>query len=183
MQRCFWCNLKNPKYIEYHDKEWGIENFDDPYIFEMILLESFQSGLSWECVLNKRDNFRVAFDNFDYKKIAAYDENKIAALATDAGIIRNKLKISAAVNNAKVYLDLLGEFGSFKNYLNKFWDGAVIYDNVSVTSPMSDTISKDLKKRGMKFFGSTTVQSFLQAIGVICAHNDYCFLYPSNIKF
>ena len=177
MQRCFWCNLKNPKYIEYHDKEWGIENFDDDYIFQMLILESFQAGLSWECVLNKRENFRVAFDNFDYKKIAQYDENKIATLAADAGIIRNKQKISAAVNNAKVYIDLLCECGSFRNYLNKFWDGAVIYDNVSVTSELSDSIAKDLKKRGMKFLGSTVIQSFLQAIGVINAHNDNCFLY------
>ena len=183
MQRCFWCNMKNPKYIEYHDKEWGIENFDDDYIFQMLILESFQSGLSWECVLNKRENFRVAFDGFDYKKIAEYDECKIALLCNDSGIIKNKLKISAAVNNARVYIRLLADHGSFKNYLCRFWDGAVIYDNVSVTSPLSDAISKDLKKKGMKFLGSTTVQSFLQAIGVVCAHNDYCFLHPSNINF
>lgn len=177
MKRCFWCNIKNPKYVEYHDFEWGRVNFDDGYIFEMILLESFQAGLSWECVLNKRAGFRLAFDNFDYKKIAAYDDKKLEELCCDGGIIRNKLKIAAAKSNAAVYINLLNTYGSFEKYLRQFWDGEIIYDNKSLTSPLSDALSADLKKRCMKFFGSTVAHSFLQAIGVIYSHDENCFLF------
>ena len=181
MQRCFWCNLKNPKYIEYHDNEWGKMQLDDAYLFEMLLLESFQAGLSWECVLNKRDDFRYAFDSFDYEKIALYDEEKIRMLLSDPKIIRNKLKIRAAKTNARIFIDIKAQYGSFLDYIKLFWDGNIIFDCVSLTSDLSDAISKDLKKRGMKFLGSTVVQSFLQAIGIIDAHANQCFLYKSII--
>lgn len=180
MKRCFWCNMKNPKYIEYHDVEWGRVNFDNGYIFEMILLESFQAGLSWECVLNKREGFRAAFDNFDYRKIANYDDKKLSELYFNDGIIKNKLKISAAKTNAAVYIDLLDGYGSFENYLRQFWNGEIIYDNKSLTSQLSDRLSADLKKRGMKFFGSTIAHSFLQAIGVVYSHDDNCFLFKEK---
>lgn len=179
MQRCFWCNLNNPKYIEYHDNEWGKLQLDDRYLFEMLLLESFQAGLSWECVLNKREDFRVAFDLFDYEKIALYDEDKVQELLSDKRIIRNKLKIKSSITNAKIFIDIKKNYGSFENYLKLFWDGRVIYDCVSLTSALSDEISKDLKTRGMKFLGSTVIQSFLQAIGIIDAHTNECFLFKN----
>lgn len=179
MQRCFWCNLKNPRYIEYHDNEWGKLQLDDRYLFEMLLLESFQAGLSWECVLNKREDFRAAFDLFDYKKIALYDEDKVQELLSDKRIIRNKLKIRASITNAQIFIDIKKKYGSFENYLKLFWDGRVIYDCVSLTSALSDEISKDLKTRGMKFLGSTVIQSFLQAIGIIDAHTNECFLFKN----
>lgn len=177
MNRCFWCNLKNPLYIKYHDEEWGVARFDDAYLFEMLILESFQAGLSWECVLNKRENFRRAFDNFDIDKIIAYDESKLEDLRADPGIIRNKLKIKAAVNNAKIFKAIQGEQGSFLNYLKQYWNGETIFDCVSTTSELSDAVSADLRKRGMKFMGSTIVQSFLQAVGIINAHEEKCHLY------
>ena len=177
MERCRWCNLKNPLYVAYHDEEWGKPRFDDAYLFEMLLLESFQAGLSWECVLNKRENFRRAFDGFDPVKIAAYGEEKLEALRGDPGIIRNRLKLRAAVGNARVFLAIVAEQGSFLAYLRQFWDGETIFDCVSITSPLSDRISADLCSRGMKFMGSTIVQSFLQAVGVIDAHEEACGLY------
>ena len=177
MNRCIWCNLKNPMYVKYHDEEWGQPRFDDAYLFEMLILESFQAGLSWECVLNKRENFRKAFDGFDIDKVAAYDEAKMEALRNDTGIIRNKLKIKAAVNNAKIFKAIQAEYGSFLEYLKQFWNGETIYDCVSTTSELSDAISADLCKRGMKFVGSTIIQSFLQAIGVIDAHDEQCEMH------
>ena len=179
MQRCFWCNLKNQKYIEYHDNEWGRLRLDDEYLFEMLLLESFQAGLSWECVLNKRDAFKAAFDAFDYERIAVYDERKVQELLSDTKIIRNKLKIRAAVTNAKIFIDIKNEYGSFISYIKLFWNGNIIHDSESLTSLLSDSISKDLKKRGMKFLGSTVIQSFLQAVGIIYAHTNDCFLYKN----
>ena len=177
MNRCFWCNLKNPLYITYHDEEWGQPRFDDQYLFEMLILESFQAGLSWECVLNKRENFRQAFDEFDLEKIIAYDEEKCESLRNDSGIIRNKLKIKAAVNNAKIFKSLQEEYGSFFDYLKQYWDGKTIYDCVSTQSELSDAISADLYKRGMRFVGSTIIQSFLQAVGIINAHDEACDMY------
>lgn len=177
MNRCFWCNLKNPLYVAYHDEEWGQPRFDDGYLFEMLILESFQAGLSWECVLNKRENFRCAFDGFDVDKVAAYGEEKIEALRGDAGIIRNKLKIKAAVNNAKIFKSIQEEYGSFYGYLKQYWNGETVYDCVSTRSELSDTISADLGKRGMKFMGTTIVQSFLQAVGVIDAHDEKCDMH------
>ena len=174
MKRCFWCNLKNPLYIQYHDEEWGKLCLDDDYLFEMLVLESFQAGLSWECVLNKRENFRKAFDGFDLQKIVLYDDAKVEELRQNPGIIRNRLKIKATISNAQIFQAIQAEYGSFKQYLYQFWDGNVIYDCVSTTSDLSDAISKDLCKRGMKFMGSTIVQSFLQAIGIIDAHDETC---------
>lgn len=176
MKRCIWCNEKNPLYVKYHDEEWGVPRFDDGYLFEMLLLESFQAGLSWECVLNKRENFRRAFDGFDRMRIQGYGEGKLCELYANSGIIRNKRKILAAVNNARVFEEIVSECGSFLNYLRGFWDGETVYDSTSVTSPLSDAISKDLSLRGMSFVGSTIIYSFLQAIGVINSHGDGCFL-------
>ena len=178
-KRCFWCNEKNPLYVKYHDEEWGKTRFDDGYLFEMLMLESFQAGLSWECVLNKRENFRESFDGFDIYKIADYNEAKIESLRSDSGIIRNKLKIKAAVNNARVFKDIVNEFGSFKNYLRSFWNGEVIYENALTHSDLSDSISKDLISRGMKFVGTTIIYSYLQAIGIINSHEKDCFLFKS----
>ena len=180
MIRCKWCNLKNEKYIEYHDNEWGQPNFDDKYLFEMLILESFQAGLSWECVLNKRDDFRQAFDNFDIDKICNYDNEKIQELLENKKIIRNKLKINAAIKNSKIFKKIQNEYGSFYNYLKTFTNGGIIYEIDKTTNQLSDVISKDLKKRGMKFVGSTIIYSYLQAIGVIYSHDKECFLYKEN---
>ncbi len=182
MKRCFWCNFKNPIYVKYHDEEWGVPCFDDAYLFEMLVLESFQAGLSWECVLNKRENFREAFDGFDIDKICEYDEKKLAELACDSKIIRNKLKIRATVSNAKIFRQIVAEYGSFIGYIKQFWDGNTVYENTCLTSSLSDAISKDLSVRGMKFVGSTIIYSYLQAIGVINSHSDDCFLYKKIQK-
>ena len=177
MNRCKWCNLKNPKYIEYHHKEWGIPNFDEHYLFEMLILESFQAGLSWECVLNKREEFQKAYNNFNIEKICNYDTKKITELLENRGIIRNKLKINASINNSKIFKQIQQEFGSFKNYLNSFTGGKMFYEVGKTKSDLSDKISKDLQKRGMKFVGTTIIYSYLQAIGVINSHDKDCFLY------
>ena len=179
-QRCAWCNLKNPLYVKYHDEEWGQPRFDDGYLFEMLLLESFQAGLSWECVLNKRENFRRAFDDFKIEKIMDYDEAKFDALARDAGIIRNRLKIRAAANNAGVFKVIQLEYGSFLAYLKQFWNGETIYDSQSTHTELSDRISADLRRRGMKFMGTTIVYSFLQAVGIVNSHEKGCFLSPDG---
>ena len=180
MQRCKWCNLNNPIYVQYHDEEWGSPDFDERYLFEMLLLESFQAGLSWECVLNKREAFRKAFDGFDVDRVALYDEAKIEALRLDSGIIRNGRKISAAVGNAKIFKLIQAEFGSFKAYLDTFTKGECIVEIGKTTSELSDKISKDLISRGMKFVGSTIIYSYLQAIGVIDSHEPECFLYQES---
>lgn len=180
--RCKWCNLNNPKYIEYHDKEWGIPNYDDKYLYEMLILESFQAGLSWECVLNKRDAFRLAYDNFDIDKVIKYDDNKITKLINNKDIIRNKLKIKASINNSIIFKDIVKEYGSFYNYLKTFTNDKIIYENDKTTNKLSDGISSDLIKRGMKFVGSTIIYSYLQAIGVINSHMDDCFMYKGDIK-
>ena len=181
MTRCFWCNLKNPLYVKYHDEEWGKQCFDDRYLFEMLVLESFQAGLSWECVLNKREAFRVAFDNFDFVAISAYEEEKINELYENNGIIRNKRKILATVKNASIFQTIIAEQGSFLNYLKCFWSGEIVFDSRSTFSNLSDAISTDLKKRGMSFVGTTVIHSFLQAIGVIYAHTEECFLYNMEL--
>ena len=177
MQRCFWCNLKNSLYVTYHDEEWGKMQFDDAYLLEMLILEGFQAGLSWECILNKRENFRRAFDNFDIEKIVLYDEDKLEELRNDSGIVRNKLKIKAAVNNAKIFKSITEEYGSFFDYLKTYWNGEVIYDCISTHSTLSDDISRDLSKRGMKFVGTTIIQSFLQAVGIVNAHDEKCHMH------
>ncbi len=180
MQRCKWCNLKNELYVKYHDEEWGRLNLDDKYLFEMLILESFQAGLSWECVLNKRESFRQAFDNFNIDKIINYSDEKIQELLQNKGIIRNRLKINATINNSKIFKDIQEQYGTFSKYLETFTNNEVIYEIGKTTSNLSDNISKDLQKRGMKFVGSTIIYSFLQAIGVIYSHDEGCYLYCKN---
>ena len=180
MNRCKWCNMKNEKYIEYHDKEWGILNTSDDYLYEMLILESFQAGLSWECILNKRDSFRKSYDNFDIDKVVKYDDKKINELINNKDIIRNKLKIKASINNSKIFKNIQKEFGSFYNYLKMFTGDVILYENDKTTNELSDNISNDLQKRGMKFVGSTIIYSYLQAIGVINSHTKDCFMYKEN---
>lgn len=175
--RCKWCNLKNEKYIKYHDKEWGVPNYDDKHLFEMLILESFQAGLSWECILNKREHFRKAFDNFEIDKVNNYDQKKVQELLQNKNIIRNKLKINAAINNSKIFKEIQKEYKTFSNYIWHFTNKKVIYEVNKTSSELSDTISKDLQKRGMKFVGTTIIYSYLQAIGVIYSHEKECFMY------
>lgn len=176
MKRCKWCNLNNPLYIEYHDKEWGIPNFDDKYLFEMLLLESFQAGLSWECILNKRKYFKKAYENFDIDKIINFDERKIKELLSNDKIIRNKLKINASINNAKIFKNIQNKYGSFYKYLLTFTKNKILKETNKTTNDLSDSISKDLIKRGMKFVGSTIIYSYLQATGFIYSHEKECFM-------
>lgn len=178
--RCAWCE-KDDLYRNYHDNEWGKPVYDDETIFEFLILETFQAGLSWYTVLAKRENFRKAFDNFDLIKIANYSEDKMAKLAEDTGIIRNKLKIKATVTNAKAFLKVQEEFGTFSKYIWGFVDGKPI-DNqpktlseVKATTPISDALSKDLKKRGFKFVGSTVIYAHMQATGMVNDHVMDCW--------
>jgi len=180
MNRCKWVNNKNQNYIKYHDEEWGILNTDEHYLYEMFILECFQAGLSWECILNKREAFRKAYDNFDINKIIKYDSSKIEELLNNKDIIRNKLKIYASINNSKIYKDICNEYKSFNNYINIYLNNKIIYENDKTTNKISDDISKDLIKRGMKFVGSTTIYSYLQAVGYINSHLDDCFLYRNK---
>ena len=177
MNRCKWCGIKNQKYIDYHDNEWGVLNTDDKYLFEMLILESFQAGLSWECVLNKRDAFIKAYDNFDIDKIINYSESKINELINNKDIIRNKLKIKASINNSKIFKSIVNEYGSFYNYLKEFTKGKIIYEMGKTTNKLSDQISNDLYKKGMRFVGSVIIYSYLQAVGIINSHEKYCFKY------
>ena len=179
-KRCSWCNMNNPKYIEYHDNEWCLPNFDNHYLYEMLILESFQAGLSWECVLNKRESFKMAYDNFDLEKVCKYDEEKITELLNNKEIIRNKLKINASINNSKIFKKIMEEYGSFYNYLRTFTGDKIVYEIEKTTNELSDAISKDLKKRGMKFVGSTIIYSYLQAIGLIYSHDKRCYLYKNK---
>jgi DNA-3-methyladenine glycosylase I len=178
--RCAWCE-KDDLYRNYHDNEWGKPVYDDTTIFEFLILETFQAGLSWYTVLAKRENFRKAFDDFDWNKIAHYSEEKMAELAEDSGIIRNKLKIKATVTNAQAFLKVQEEFGTFSKYIWGFVDGKPI-DNqpnnlseVKATTEISDKLSKDLKKRGFKFVGSTVVYAHMQATGMVNDHVMNCF--------
>ncbi len=178
--RCAWCE-KDDLYRKYHDEEWGIPVYDDAKLFEFLILETFQAGLSWYTILKRREAFRAAFDHFDYKKIATYSEDKIQELMQDEGIIRNKLKVNSAVTNAQAFIKVQKEFGSFSNYIWKFVNGLPI-DNrrkslseIPATTPLSDAISKDLKKRGFKFVGSTIVYANMQAIGMVNDHVEDCW--------
>ena len=180
MKRCTWVNLNNPLYIKYHDEEWGVPVYDDNKLFEMLLLESFQAGLSWECILNKREAFKKAFDNFDYQKISNYNEEKIEELLNNKDIIRNKRKITSTITNAKIFMDIKKEYQTFSNYLWHYTNNKIIYEYDKTTSELSDKISKDLYKRGMRFVGSTIIYSYLQAIGIINSHNPECDLYKKN---
>ncbi len=178
--RCSWCNLKNPLYVAYHDQEWGVLNLEENHLFELLILESFQAGLSWECILNKRGSFRIAYEGFDPNRVASFDEGKIQSLMNYSGIVRNQYKILASVENAKVFLEIEKEFHSFREYLLSFTKGAVFYETGNTTSPLSDAISSDLKKRGMRFLGSIIIYSYLQAIGIINSHEEGCFLYKKR---
>lgn len=174
--RCRWANPKNERYIRYHDEEWGVPVYDDHKLFEMLILESFQAGLSWECVLNKQEAFRKAFDDFDLEKVCGYDEEKMIKLKENPGIIRNQLKIRAAVNNAKIFREIQKEYGSFSEYVWHWTEGKVVYERGESRSELSDKMSEDLKKRGMKFVGTTIIYAYLQAVGVIYSHDEGCFL-------
>ena len=180
MNRCSWVNNKNPLYIKYHDEEWAVPVYDDNKLFEMLLLESFQAGLSWECILNKREAFCSAFDNFNYVKISSYDDKKIEELLQNKGIIRNRRKITAAIKNAKIFMDIQKEYQSFSDYLWSFTNNEIIYEYDKTKSELSDKISKDLERRGMKFVGTTIIYSYLQAVGVINSHEQGCFLYKKQ---
>ena len=179
-ERCRWCNLKNPLYVEYHDREWGVLNLDEHYLFEMFILESFQAGLSWECVLNKREAFREAFEDFDIDRIVGFDEKKQRELLENSGIIRNRLKIKAAITNARGFKEIQREYGSFGAYLKKFCGDEIIYETDLTTNAASDAIAKDLKKRGMKFCGSTIIYAYLQAVGLIDSHEKNCMFYTAH---
>ena len=180
MVRCKWCNLKNPLYVKYHDEEWGILRTDDQYLYEMLVLESFQAGLSWECVLNKRESFRKAFDSFDIEKIINYSDDKILELTHNKDIVRNKLKIRATVSNSKIFKEIAKDYGSFYNYLCTFTNGDVFTETNLTHSPLSDSISADLQRRGMKFVGTVIIYSYLQAIGIINSHEKSCFLHNES---
>lgn len=183
-QRCFWVN-SDQLYIDYHDNEWGEPVFDDKTLFEFLILETFQAGLSWITILKKRENFRIAFDDFDYQKIANYSDKKYESLLQNAGIIRNKLKIKSAITNAKLFMDIQKEFGSFSKFIWSYVDGKPIMnqfikrEEVPATTPLSDKISKDLKKRGFKFVGSTVIYAYMQAVGMVNDHTKDCFKYPN----
>jgi DNA-3-methyladenine glycosylase I len=178
-KRCFWA--KTPLSIAYHDKEWGVPVHDDPRLFEFLILEGAQAGLSWETILRKRDNYRAAFDRFNPAQVAKYDERKIASLLNDEGIIRNRLKINSAVTNARAFLEVKKEFGSFDAYVWRFVDGKPLRRKrgqaIVATTPISDELSKDLLKRGFKFVGSTICYSFMQAVGMVNDHDSSCFRY------
>ena len=180
--RCAW-STKDTLYIDYHDNEWGSPVYDDDKLFEFLILETFQAGLSWITVLRKRDNFREAFDNFDYKKIANYDEDKFNELMSNAGIIRNKLKIRATISNATAFMAVQKEFGSFSKYIWEFVDNKPLVNSwqsmndIPATTLISDKLSKDLKKRGFKFVGSTVIYAHMQATGMVNDHLTNCFRY------
>lgn len=179
--RCQWVDLKEPVYVDYHDNEWGKPSHNDRHLFEMLILEGAQAGLSWITVLRKRENYREAFDNFDVKKVSKYDEEKVKELLGNSGIIRNRLKVRSAITNAKIFIEIQKEFSSFDKYIWSWTDGRIIDNNIPsnkdilTSSELSDRVSKDLKKRGMKFVGSVIIHSYLQAIGVINDHENRCF--------
>ena len=180
--KCAWC-IGDDLYEAYHDQEWGVPVYDDDTLFEFLVLETFQAGLSWYTILKKRDNFRNAFDNFDYKKISKYKQPKVEDLLQDAGIIRNKLKVKATITNAQAFMKIQEEFGSFSKYIWAFVDGKPIKNQLNFLSelpantPLSDKISKDMKKRGFKFVGSTVIYAHMQACGMVNDHLSSCYRY------
>jgi DNA-3-methyladenine glycosylase I len=183
--RCRWANSANPRYVEYHDHEWGVPCHDERTLFEMLNLEGAQAGLSWETILNKRDTYRAAFDHWDAKKIAAYGPDKVAALLADPGIVRNKLKVAAAITNAQAYLRLLAEGSSLDAMLWNYVDGKPIVNRSGeriVKTELSDRISKDLAKRGFKFVGSTIIYAYMQGIGMVDDHDPSCFRHGGKKK-
>lgn len=177
--RCRWANPKNPAYLRYHDEEWGVACHDDRKLYEMLLLESFQAGLSWEIILNKREAFRAAFDGYDLDAVCAYDEARIDALMQNPAIVRNRRKLQAAVTNSRAFRAIREEFGTFDAFLWGFTDGKTLVetDPAVTTNALSDRVSLALKRRGMKFVGSTIIFSYLQAVGVIFSHSEDCFCY------
>ena len=182
--RCSWANTSNPLYLHYHDHEWGVPCHDEVQLFEMLNLEGAQAGLSWETILNKRENYRLAFDGWDAKKIASYDDAKVATLLANAGIVRNRLKVAATITNAKAYLRLCEEQGSLDTYLWAYVDGKPIINSGEriITTELSDRISKDLLKRGFKFVGSTIIYAYMQAIGMVNDHAADCAWRHTKIK-
>jgi len=180
IRRCSWCE-RDDLYRKYHDEEWGVPSSDDRYLFELLVMEFFQAGLSWYTILSKRAAFRLAFDDFDVHKVSAYDDKKIGILMNNSGIIRHRLKIQAAIENAKRFVEVQREFGSFSNYVWSFTKGKTItnrpggFSEMATKTELSDKLSKDFKKRGFKFMGSTVCYAYLQAIGVVDDHFDYCF--------
>ena len=188
LTRCEWCE-KNPLYIKYHDKEWGVPVHSDKKLFEFLILEGFQAGLSWLTILKKRENFKTAFDNFDFNKVAKYDKKKINSLLKDEGIIRNKLKVNAAVSNAKTFLEVRKEFGTFNNYIWRFVKNKPIQNkfkslkDIPAKTDLSDKISNDMKKRAFKFVGSTIIYAHMQATGMVNDHVVDCFRYKELQKF
>jgi len=188
-KRCHWASgLHDPDYIQYHDEEWGRPAHDDRHLFEMLILEGAQAGLSWATILHKRANYRKAFASFDPKKVARFDAKRRAALMKDPGIVRNRLKIDSAVTNAQAFLEVQKEFGSFDRYLWNFVDGKPVVtirargEHLPASTQLSDQISKDLKKRGFRFVGTTIIYAFLQAVGVVNDHSPECFLAPKAVK-
>ena len=185
-RRCAWVPADDPLYIAYHDEEWGVPEYDDRRLFEMLLLEGAQAGLSWSTILRKREGYRRAFDGFDAEKIARYGPEKIASLLDDPGIVRNRLKVNAAVGNARAYLEIQDELGSFSDYLWQFVDGEPLVNawatlsEVPASTAQSDAMSKALKKRGFKFVGSTICYAFMQAVGMVNDHTTDCFRYRVN---
>ena len=175
--RCHWFDKSNDILRKYHDEEFGILNKDDDYLFEILVLVNFQTGLSWEIMLKKREDFRIAFDGFDVEKIAGYDEKRIEELLENENIIRNKNKIKAVINNAKVFIKIQEDYGSFYDYIKTFTKGQIFHERGLTESELSRTMVKDLKKRGMKYLGPITMYSYLQTIGVINSHEEDCFLY------
>lgn len=187
-KRCGWCDESSDIYVTYHDNQWGVPLVDDKNLFEMLILEGMQAGLSWITILKKKENFLAAFDNFDYVRIAQYDEEKIADLLSNGGIIRNRLKIQSAVRNARVFIDLQREFGSFARYLWSYVDYTPIQNRYEKTADLpaktelSTKISKDLKKRGMNFVGPTIIYALMQAIGMVNDHELSCFRYSECME-
>ena len=177
VQRCSYVPMNDPPYIHYHDEEWCVPSHDEHYLYEMLMLECFQAGLSWRTILSKRENFRKAYEGFDPHKVACFDEEKINAMMQDAGIIRHRRKIEGSIINTRIFLAIEEEWGSFDHYIWSFTNGEIVYEYDKTRSELSDRVSKDLKKRGMKFIGSVTIYSYLQAIGVINSHEPICYKY------
>lgn len=175
--RCKWCNTKNALCVDYHDNEWCVPKHDDRLLFELLILEGFQAGLSWECILNKRENFKSAFDNFDVAVVADYREDKINSLLSNSKIVRNRRKIEAAIVNARAFMAIQKEFGSFDRYIWGFTNGTTVYEVGQASSSLSDRISSNLKEREMRFVGTTIIYSYLQSIGVVYSHEEICFLH------
>ena len=183
--RCPWANPANPLYLAYHDTEWGAPSFDDAHLFEMLILEGCQAGLSWETILNKREGYRRAYDGFDPERMARWTDEKLAELGTDAGIVRNRLKIKAARTNARAFLSIVDDYASFAGYLWRFVDGKPIQNayrslkEVPTTTSVSDAMSRELKKRGFTFVGSTICYAYMQSVGMVNDHETTCFRYEA----